>query len=211
MRFKYAQDIVGGTIASPIARGPMFQAVHYSDGKIAMRPAGTYSFHVMHFHFHDDNVLAYQLYKVVGGDQLVQAGRGSKSGFCPANQLIGNWRAFDNQAPDPFIGSGDTGTGNCQDPADGVLGLSPGWGDIYRWQRPGQYVEFGNNGDGLYVVRVTLDPDNHVLETNKDDNSSYALIRVVADTVQLIERGQGLSPFDPNKVVFRGAGPAARD
>ena len=55
---------------------------------------------------------------------------------------------FTQSAPGPFVGSGDTGTGNCQNPDDGVLGLSPGWGDVYRWQRPGQYVEFGGLAPG---------------------------------------------------------------
>ncbi len=79
-----------------------------------------------------------------------------------------------------------SGTGNCQNPVDGVLGLSPGWGDVYRWQRPGQYVEFGSNGDGRYVVRSTIDHLNHVLESSDSNNSAYALI-------------------------FRGGGPASQD
>jgi hypothetical protein len=92
-----------------------------------------------------------------------------------------------------------------------VLGLSPGWGDVYRWQRPGQYVDFGSNGDGLYVVRTTVDIENKILETNDNDNSAYALVKVVGDQVQLLERGWGTSPFDPHKVVFRGSGPASQD
>jgi hypothetical protein len=211
MRFSFAQDLADGKLASPIAHGPMFQAIHYSDGKVTLRPAGTYSFHVMHFHFHDDNILDYKLFRVMPDHALVSAGAGTKSGFCPANQLLGDWRSFANEPPDGFIGSGDTGTGNCQNPVDGVLGLSPGWGDIYRWQRPGQYVEFGANPDGLYVVRVTIDIERHVLVTNPNDNSAYALIKVVGDSIQLLERGQGLSPYDPGKVVFRGSGPASAD
>ena len=77
----------------------MFQAIHYGDGTQVLRPAGTYSFHWLHGHFHDDHILDYQLFKVVGHD-LVKAGAGTKSGFCPANQLFGDWRSFDQAAPD---------------------------------------------------------------------------------------------------------------
>jgi hypothetical protein len=195
---------------APIAHGPMTQVVHYADGTTTTRPAGTYSFHWLHGHFHDDHILDYELFKV-DGDRLVPAGSGTKSGFCPANQLFGEWRSFTQAPPDEVIGSGDTGTGNCQNPADGVLGLSPGWGDVYRWQRPGQYVEFGTNPDGLYVVRATVDIENQILESDETDNSAYALVKVVGDKVLPIERGQGTGPFDPHRVVFKGAGPASSD
>lgn len=211
MHWTYAQDIVGGKIQSPIAHGPMFQTVHYGDGKTTTRPAGTYSFHVVHFHFHDDGILSMKLYRVYRAGVMQQVGVGTKSGFCPANQLLGVWRSFANQAPDSNIGSGDVGTGNCQDPANGVLGLSPGWGDVYRWQRPGMYVEFGNNPDGLYVVTVTIDAGHEVLESNYANNTAYALVKVVGDTVTELQRGQGTSPWDPNRQVFTGSGPASED
>jgi len=211
MHWTYANDIVNGVIQSPIAHGPMTQIVHWSDGSTTTRPGGTYSFHVIHGHFHDDGVLDMELFRVNGDSTLTKVGVGTKSGFCPANQLIGDWRAFNNTAPDAGIGSGDTGTGNCQNPADGVLGLSPGWGDVYRWQRPGMYVDFGDNPDGLYVVRITIDIGNTILESNEDDNSAYALVKVVGDQAIELERGQGTSPFDPDKVVFTGSGPASRD
>jgi hypothetical protein len=211
MHWTYANDIVNGVIQSPLAHGPMTQVVHWSDGSTTTRPAGTYSFHVIHGHFHDDGVLDMVLLKVGADSSLTQVGVGTKSGFCPANQLIGHWRSFDNTSPDGQIGSGDTGTGNCQNPVDGVLGLSPGWGDVYRWQRPGMYVDFGDNPDGLYVVRITIDAPNTILESNEDDNSAYALVKVVGDQAIELERGQGLSPFDPGKVVFTGSGPASQD
>jgi hypothetical protein len=211
MHWTYANDIVNGVIQSPLAHGPMTQVIHWSDGTTTTRPAGTYSFHVIHGHFHDDGVLDMELFRVNGDSTLTKVGAGTKSGFCPANQLIGDWRAFNNTPPDGEIGSGDTGTGNCQNPVDGVLGLSPGWGDVYRWQRPGMYVDFGDNPDGLYVVRITIDAPNTILESNESDNSAYALVKVVGDQAIELERGQGASPFDPHKVVFTGAGPASRD
>ena len=209
MRFQFIADNLSGAM-TPLAKGPMFQTISYGDGTTSLRPAGTYSFHYTHAHFHDDHVLDYQLFKV-DGDQLVKAGAGTKSGFCPANQLFGDWRHFAQSTPDDVIGSGDTGAGTCQSFSDGVLGLSPGWGDVYRWQRPGQYVEFGTNGDGLYVVRATVDIENKILETDDSDNSAYALVKVVGDHVMELERGQGSGPFDPHKVVFAGAGPASQD
>lgn len=215
MRFSFTEDVSEGegtlqAEAGTIQRGPILQAVHFSDGSMELREAGTYSFHVTHAHFHDDNVLTYDLLKVTdpstGG--LVAAGGGTKSGFCPADQLFGEWYRFAQQKSGTF-GEGDSAAGgNCFSFSDGFIGLTVGWGDIYRWQRPGQYVEFGSNGDGLYVVQSSVDKQNETVELNETDNTAYALIRIAGERIDLLERGQGQSPWDPAKVVFRGSGPA---
>lgn len=210
MRFTFLADMVDGTADRAYLRGPILQSVHYSDGSEELRPAGTYIWHTTHAHFHDENILTYEGFKVTdpttGG--LERFGSGTKSGFCPADQLFGRWFEF-NQAVRGDFGEGDTPTGNCFDPKDGLLGLTSGWGDVYRWQRPGQYVEFAGQGDGLYVIRSTVDKADHILETDETDNVSYALIKVVDRTVHLLERGQGTDPWDPNKLVFTGDGPAS--
>jgi hypothetical protein len=202
------EDAGDGDLDPAYLRGPIRQVVHHSDGSTVERPAGTYIFHTTHAHFHDENILTYELFKV-DGTSLVPAGAGVKSGFCPADQLFGEWERFVQQ-PSGYFGEGDSPTGNCFSPDDGFIGLTVGWGDVYRWQRPGQYVEFGDNTDGLYVVRSTVDKGNQILETDDTDNSAYALVRIAGETITPIERGWGLSPFDPARVVFRGSGPASR-
>jgi len=211
MRWKYVDDLAGGRLATPIAQGPMFQVIHYGDGTTTERRAGKYSFHVIHGHFHDDHILDYQLFRITPKRRLEHIGAGTKSGFCPADQLFGDWRRFTQSGPSSFVGGGDSGAGNCQSFVDGVLGLSPGWGDVYRWQRPGQYVEFGSNGNGRYVVRATVDVENQIKESREDDNSAYSVVRVTGDRVTLLERGRGRGPFDPHKVVYTGDGPASQD
>ncbi|MEA3019072.1 MAG: hypothetical protein QOI47_596 [Actinomycetota bacterium] len=210
MRFTMVNDAVNQKLDATHLRGPIHQVIHYGDGSTTVRDAGTYIFHTTHAHFHDENILTYELFKVPSPGTLVAAGAGVKSGFCPADQLFGEWGSF-SQDPQGYFGTGDTPTGNCFSPTDGFIGLTRGWGDVYRWQRPGQYVEFGDNTDGLYVVRATVDKGNHILESNETNNSSYALISITGETIRPIERGQGLSPWDPKKVVFSGAGPASRD
>ncbi len=202
MRFRHIDDVAAG------APPTIFQALHLSDGKVKIRKAGTYSYHKTHAHYHYDDILTYELFSVARGGVLVQAGNGNKSGFCPADQLFADWRSF-GQTPSGSYGEGDSAGGNCFSSTNGLLGLSAGWGDIYRWQRPGQYVNFGTNGDGRYVVRTSVDKLDHVLESDESDNASYALIHVVGDSVRILERGLGTGPSDPKKVVHTGAGPSA--
>jgi hypothetical protein len=210
--FTFASDAASGQLEAEGAYiyGHSQQVILHSDGSTETRPGGTYSFHTTHAHFHDEGVLTYELFRV-DGDALTPAGNGTKSGFCPADQLIGEWRLF-RQDSAGFFGEGDTASGNCYGAADnGMIALTRGWGDVYRWQRPGQYVEFSGNGDGLYVIRATVDKGNTTLETNEGDNSAYTLARISGRRIELLERGQGLSPFDPGKVVFAGYGPASQD
>ena len=217
MRFSLIDDFIAGTAMlnpqealSRIVIGPMQQVIHYSDGSTEIVQAGTYSFHPVHAHFHDDYVLSFELYAVTDAEkgELVRAGEGTKSGFCPADQLFADWTMF-NQGYE--VPGGDTAFGSCFSPNEGVIGLSIGWGDVYRWQRPGMYVEFDGMANGRYVVRSIVDANNHVIEGHDDDNFSYAYIEVQGDTIELLERGWGESPWDPAKTVFDGAGPAQRD
>ncbi len=217
MRFSLIEDAIAGTaylnLQEALSRtvvGPKLQAVHYSDGSEELVSAGTYSFHPIHFHFHDDYVLSFELYAVTDPDLggMTKAGIGTKSGFCPADQLFGDWATFNQGYETP---GGDTPLDNCSSPINGVLGLSVGWGDVYRWQRPGMYVEFADQPNGRYVVRSIVDSEDRVIETNNGDNVSYAYIDVQGDTIEILERGWGKDPWDPDKVVFKGPGPIARE
>jgi hypothetical protein len=211
MHWKYLSDVANGKMnGGPTGTGPIYQTIHYEDGTTSTRPGGSYEFHFLHGHFHDDGILDMKLFHVNADDTLTQVGAGVKSGFCPADELIGVWRSFANGEPNQ-VSTGDTGTGNCQNPVDGVLGLSPGWGDTYRWQRPGMYVEFGDSPDGLYVVRITVDPHHDVLQSSYAQSSAYAVVKIVGDSITELERGQGLSPFDRHKIVFTGSGPASQN
>jgi hypothetical protein len=207
--FHFQDDLTTGKADAQTLRGKADQVIFFSDGSTTTRPAGTYSWHVTHAHFHDDGILTYELFRVSGAD-LIPAGNGTKSGFCPADQLMGRWRVFNQQARG-FFGEGDSPTGSCMSTSAGRLSLTSGWGDVYRWQRPGQYVEFNGNGDGDYIVRATVDKSNTTLESNETDNSAYALIHVYGRKIEIVERGQGVSHLDPAKVVFSGFGPASQD
>lgn len=212
-RFTLDQDLASGAADADTLRGPAFQTIYHADGSTSTRPAGTYSFHTTHAHFHDDGILTYELFRVVegrDGKDLQPAGIGTKSGFCPADQLFGEWRRF-SQDPTGQFSEGDTATGSCSSPTDGAFALTRGWGDVYRWQRPGQFVEWSGNGDGHFVVRTTVDKGDVTLESDETDNSSYALIKVAGRRIETLERGQGLSHLDPGKEVFTGFGPASQD
>jgi hypothetical protein len=179
---------------------PMTQCIQNSDPTVLdARPAGTGAFHQMHGHFHYDDIIFHDVWRITDRQAWTRepVGTGKKIGYSPADQGIADWGSFTQMAP------GTSGSaGNCAPESGNRLGMSVGWGDAYRYQRPGNFVEFGDGGDGFYVVRTTADPGNVVLESNESDNTSYAFLRIVGTEIDVLESGVGDGPWDPQKVIF---------
>ena len=173
----------------------MFQCIQQRDGSVPRaQVAGTGSYHQTHGHFHYDDIIHHTIYEVIDPEAgvMIPAGEGKKIGYSPADQGMPHWWLF-NQAQRGSSGSG----GDCTGGQSGSrVGMSPGWGDAYRYQRPGNFVEFGVNDDGLYVVTTTADPLSQVAESDEADNTSYAYLRVIGDQVDVLETGLGSSPWN---------------
>lgn len=179
----------------------MTQCLQRADNALPdARPAGTGSFHKTHGHFHYDNIIAHEVFRVfnrAGTGPREAVGDGRKLGYSPADQGIPEWYRFDNGPPQV-----SSSAGNCSPGSQSRLGMSPGWGDAYRYQRPGNYVYFDKGSDGYYVVRTIADPQNDVLESNEADNVSYALIQIIGEEINVLESGRGEGPWDPQRILF---------
>ena len=180
-------------------KGKIFQTIHYTDGSTREREAGEFEYHTTHGHFHHAGFGSLVLYRVKDprSGEMIRAGEGPKQGFCMAPYLILDWRGFSNDRA-------YSAEANCLEttPATGShMGLDKGWADIYEWYLAGNYVDFGMNGDGLYVVRSMTDAGRDISETDESDNWSYAYLEISGDDIAVLERGYGKSPWDPNKVV----------
>lgn len=200
-----AQNVGRGPLELEFARltdvgseGVMYQRLYYSDGSTARREAGRSEFHKMHRHFYFTRVRAPAAAPVADRSRgaLEAAGRGHKSGFCMIDLRIARWRKFDQQR----AYSARSDCSPVGDRAD--MGISAGWTDIYTYDTPGNYVEFGDNPDGHYVVRATVDRTGNVRESSDRDNVGYAYVRVEDGNVTLLERGLDSSPWDRHKVVL---------
>ena len=160
---------------------PLIQNVRYANGDTTSRPAGNAYYHHSHQHYHHDRAIGLQLLRVTdpAAGTLVPAGEPLRKGFAHRDELLRDWDDF---AP-VWTKRG--------------FGLLPGWGDYYEWDRPGNFIDFGLNPDGLYVVRITADPDSFMQETTAADNTAYSLIEVAGDTVRHLQSGMGTDPWDP--------------
>ena len=176
----------------------LFQRIYRADGSSTERPAGKAVFHKSHGHWHHADAVAVQLFRVVDAEAgtIEAAGEKRTKGFAHRNELLRDWDVF---YPTIDIAG---------------FGLRPGWADIYEWDRPGNYIDFGVNGDGEYVVRMWADPVDGIVEMNEADNLGYTYLRVTGSNVELIEAGRGRDPWDPCKIVVGFGGfpdPPRRD
>lgn len=190
----YLKPLVEGTTGE----ASVLQRIFHSSGKkMKLHDAGTYEYHKTHGHYHYAGFASLELLEVVDEERgyLAPAGTGKKIGFCTVDVMVAQFERF---AQDPI----DSAESNCNSTDGATIGLSRGWTDIYGWTTSGNYVEFGSNEDGLYVVRSGFDTKDFVDETNERDNYAYALIEVQGTDVKILERGYGKDPWDPAKQIL---------
>jgi hypothetical protein len=139
--------------------------------------------HANHVHFHFLGLAGYELYDfdadAVGfHGALVATGR--KVGFCLTDG--------DPESANDHTGRAEGSTvlpiqpqtyrfPNCNLPARvneglwNVMGVSPGWGDVYTWDLPDQYIEVTGLEPGKYDVVSIADPGGVLLRETTNDGA----------------------------------------
>lgn len=159
------------------------------------RPAGSQSYHPTHLHSHVDDwmYLSLRIEDVNEPDTLKWpiVGNGSKLGYCLAdfepctysgfygacrdNHLYGMGNILTNLSNIPNFGMGG-GTYSC-----GIVrqGLSVGYVDLYNKDTEGMNVIIPpGTCNGLYWIVAEIDPENHFLESNEDNNWTAVPIQI---------------------------------
>ena len=200
-------DLVSGTVdvTQWIYRADLSE--DWSDNKHIEVPAGTATYHKTHGHYHYNNIFGAELFAADPKRKTLEPlGPVAKRGACAHDYVFVDFERFYQARQN----SADSGT-DCsflftRPNVPARIGLSPGWADIYTAELSDNYVDFGINLDGYYVLRFYSDIDDTIEESNEHDNVAYSYIRVSGFDVELIERGRGKDPWDPNKVILRGLG-----
>jgi hypothetical protein len=66
------------------------------------------------------------------------------------------------------------------------MGISAGWGDVYTWDLPVQYIDIGDLGDGVYEVVSRANPDGGVVESAPGLETGVTCIRITGDGVRVV-------------------------
>lgn len=156
--------------ASQIIYRDQDRSGHFSrrhDKKITRNSAGCMVFHPRHDHWHFEAAARYVLYKPTRRQPVVVQGR--KMSFCLRDSERAPKRWPTANYPEYY---GDCARRTPQ-------GISIGWVDIYQNFLPGQAIRLPDGlRAGLYCFRTVVDPQNQLVETHDDDNTSLRAFRL---------------------------------
>lgn len=123
-----------------------------------------------HNHWHVPRVATNQLVRLDGKGRPVrgQSWTDAKVGFC----FFDYSRQLAAKGPEDAAHSRES----CGDEDDDVvgMGLSPGWGDTYKWILPGQTIDITDLPDGTYRLWAEADQPGWFREVTRDNNRTWA-------------------------------------
>jgi hypothetical protein len=120
-----------------------------------------------HFHFHIDDVAHYWIEPIDGSP--IEGGLDNKVGFC---FFDGVDRKTDLPGAPTEPVHGGAGCGTRLDP-DLAMGLSVGWGDQYRFNLEGQFIDIEDVPAGRYRLFAETDPEHRFIEADTTNNVAF--------------------------------------
>jgi hypothetical protein len=188
LRFRY--DQIAGQCQ-------MEQEITVTGGDPVDRNAGPCIFHPQHGHFHYQNMAQYLLF-AIGADGHPRASpvaRSAKVGYCLVDVDDYSFGSAQTRPRTyPAVDADGTHPTSClpntvpaKHPAIwDYMGISVGWGDVYTWDLPGQYIDVSQVGDGVYEVVSRANPDGGIHESAAGLETGITCIRIAGDKVTTI-------------------------
>ena len=143
-------------------------------------PASAYFAGDGHSHWHVTNLQDFELIRLDNG-RLV--GTGAKQGFC----FYDNYR-YGSVNPAYYTAAGGACGSSASDTST-RMGLSVGWGDIYGYTLPDQFIDISSLSPGRYRLYVTADADDWFQEQNNQNNRTWVDLQLQANKVKVTAFG----------------------
>lgn len=158
-------ELVAGEVDTGSGRQKVHQRVYLSDGSSFLNLAGSFTYHPEHDHIHFDDYALYTLQPVNAPGGSLRTG--VKTTFC-----VMDTTPIDTSLPGAPASKVYSTCGRF------VQGMSVGWGDTYGSFLAGQEIDFSGNADGVYRLKIEVDPKKVILESNENDNVSCVLLSI---------------------------------
>ena len=165
-------------------------------GPPAARPAGDCEFHPEHAHFHYKNLISFTLYNhdaTAPGGIGTPVGSALKESFCLSDDDYFGFASPGPNGPRQFVGqpgcnlpsdfSAPSGSGTRPSGAEVVEGISPGWGDVYTWDTPDQYIDITHVPAGTYDLVEETNPAGAILVAGPQQTCALTELQLTATTV----------------------------
>lgn len=161
----------------PDMGSPMMTAQQYVGGA----PVGS-TFNLIfggdgHNHWHVQRLARYNL-ETLGGKSLKT---GAKLGFC-----FWDTHAYRSGAPPVTYSSSGCGT---TDSVSVTMGLTPGWGDIYPWSLPDQWIDVTGLAKGKYRLWARVNTAGGFVEATSANNTIWMDLKIAGTKVVVLATG----------------------
>ncbi len=177
------------------------QRIYDSDGNVRTidTPAKMHYSGDGHNHWHVRDLATYELIRKSDGASI---GHGLKGGYCFFDNV--EYRLGMSGAPSsPRYGGCGT-----QSDLSVTAGLSVGWGDLYSYQLPDQYIDVTGLQPGQYRLEATADKMGWFTEKSEANNSTWTDIQVDASgNFEILENGPSAQPVS-GRSQFNNDSPA---
>jgi hypothetical protein len=157
-----ASPMVGRQYVNGVAVGPATYLVFGGDG---------------HNHWHVKNLAKFKLETLDGKS----VGVGVKLGFCFWDNHV--YRA--GAGPAGYSSSGCGTSTSLQL----TMGLTPGWGDVYPWTLPDQYVDITKLPRGKYRLRAVANDGAGFVESTAANNGTWVDIKIGRRSANVLATG----------------------
>ena len=169
------------------------QQVIYTDGSSKVRDAGPCQFHPQHAHFHYRDFVAFSLHATSARRTLGPLiAKSLKESFCLADDGFFGFRTAGPNGPRDYVGQPDCNLPSLPAPGSDAwitMGVSPGWGDIYTWDTPDQFIDITNTPPGVYDVVAQANPAGRLLLQGPTRPCGATRIRLSATDVKVLRTG----------------------
>ncbi|MDQ1694692.1 MAG: hypothetical protein QOJ03_45 [Frankiaceae bacterium] len=165
------------------------QVITMTDGSQRIRPAGPCEFHQAHAHFHYMDLVEYSLHRVTAAGRTgATVARSLKESFCLADD---GYFGFAHRAPNgprTYVGQPDCNIPSPSGATSGNAwvneGITPGWGDIYTWDTPDQFIDISDVRPGVYDIVSRANPVHKLELAGNTDPCATTRIRLTATAVK---------------------------
>jgi hypothetical protein len=194
LRIKWADASVPPTLAAAPGECRAQQVVWHTSGKPSYRNAGDCEFHTQHAHFHYLNFVEYTLHKVnADGSTGKQVAESLKESFCLADDGYFGYGTPGPNSPRLYVGQPDCNLPSAPS-ADALtswvtMGVSPGWGDIYTWDTPDQFIDISKTPPGVYDIVSVANPVGKLLMAGKASTCGATRIKLTDTSVKELKSG----------------------
>lgn len=170
------------------------QVVTYSDGSTRTRPAGACEYHPTHAHFHYRDYVEFSLHAVnPDGTVGKQVAASLKESFCLADDGYFGFGTPGPNGPRNYVGQPDCNVPGTPPAVSGdlwvTMGNSPGWGDIYTWDTPDQYIDISATPPGTYDIQSRANPAGALLLAGDAQACAATRVQLTADSVRVLKSG----------------------